>query len=89
MNKKQLVDHVAGELHTSKARAAELVDKVLDGIQYGLRQDRRVTISGFGTFELKRRAARTGVNPHTRQPMNIVAGHRVGFRAGKSLKQLA
>ena len=89
MNKKQLVDHVAGELRTSKARAAEVVDAVLVGIQYGLRQDRRVTISGFGTFELKQRAARTGVNPHTRQPMNIAEGHRVGFRAGKTLKQLA
>ena len=88
MNKKQLVDHVAGELHTSKARAAELVDTILDGIQVGLRRDRRVTISGFGTFEVKPRKARTGINPHTRQPMKIDAGYRVGFRVGKTLKQL-
>jgi DNA-binding protein HU-beta len=88
VNKSQLVDHVADQLHISKAGAARLVDSVLDGIKDGLREDKRVTISGFGTFEVKPRKARTGINPHTREPIEIAAGHRVGFRVGKSLKQL-
>ena len=88
MNKSQLVAYVADELHTSKAGAARLVDTVLEGVKTGLQSDRRVTISGFGTFEVKNRKARTGINPHTRQPIQIAAGHRVGFRVGKTLKQL-
>ena len=88
MNKSQLVDYVSDQLHVSKAGAARLVDTVLDGVKDGLKQDRRVTISGFGTFEVKPRKARTGINPHTREPIQIAAGNRVGFRVGKTLKQL-
>ena len=86
MNKSQLVEFVAEQLHTSKAGAGRLVDTVLDGIQQGLRADRAVTITGFGTFEVKPRKARVGRNPHTGEPIQIAAGRRVGFRVGKSLR---
>lgn len=86
MNKSHLVVHVARELQTSKLQAARLVDTVLEGIKKGLQTDQSVTITGFGTFEVKTRKARVGRNPHTGEPISIEAGHRVGFRVGKALK---
>ena len=83
MNKSQLVSHVAGELRTSRLGAARLVDSVLEG----LREERSVTIAGFGTFEVKDRKARVGRNPHTGEPIQIAAGKRVGFRMGKTLRE--
>jgi len=87
VNKSQLVSHVATELRTSRLGAARLVDAVLGGIERGLREDRGVTIAGFGTFEVKDRKARAGRNPHTGEPIQIQAGRRVGFRMGKSLRE--
>lgn len=72
---------------TSRSGAARVVDAVLAGIQKGLREDRSVTITGFGTFEVKDRVARVGRNPHTGQPIQIAPGRRVGFRVGKGLRQ--
>jgi nucleoid DNA-binding protein len=86
MNKSHLVAHVAGELRTSKLQAAYLVDTVLGGIKKGLSQDESVTLTGFGTFELKDRKERIGRNPHTGEPIRIAAGRRVGFRVGKGLR---
>lgn len=87
MNKSHLIMYVAGELHTSRLQATRLVDTVLDGIKEGLKTDRAVTITGFGTFEVKDRKARVGRNPHTGAPIAIEAGRRVGFRVGKALKE--
>lgn len=87
MNKSQLVAYVAEELRTSKLQAALLVETVLGGIKKGLVQDQSVTLTGFGTFELKRRKARVGRNPHTGEPISIAPGRRVGFRVGKALKE--
>ena len=87
MNKSDLVDYVAGELRTSKAAAGRLVDTVLTGIRRGLSDDNSVTLSGFGTFEVKPRKARIGRNPHTGEPIQIEAGRRVGFRVGKTLRE--
>ena len=69
MNKSHLVTYVADELGTSKLQAGRLVDTVLDGIKQGLRSDQAVTITGFGTFEVKERKARVGRNPHTGAPI--------------------
>jgi DNA-binding protein HU-beta len=88
VNKRALVSYVAGELHTSRVGAQRLVDTVLDGIRQGLLEDDSVTITGFGTFEVKPRKARVGRNPHTGEPINISAGRRVGFRVGKGLKNM-
>ncbi|MFN0241675.1 MAG: HU family DNA-binding protein [Planctomycetota bacterium] len=87
MNKSQLVAYVADELHTSKLQASLLVETVLGGIKKGLVQDQSVTLTGFGTFELKRRKARVGRNPHTGEPISIAPGRRVGFRVGKALRE--
>ena len=87
MNKSHLVAHVAQELQTSQLQAARLVDTVLAGIRSGLQSDSSVTLSGFGTFEVKPRKARMGRNPQTGEPIQIEAGRRVGFRVGKALKE--
>ena len=86
MNKSHLVTYVAEELRTSKLQAALLVETVLSGIKKGLQEDQSVTLTGFGTFELKPRKARVGRNPHTGEPISIAAGRRVGFRVGTALK---
>ena len=88
MNKSQLITEIAEELHTSKLSANRLLDTVLGKICEGLREHGTVTITGFGTFEVKRRKARIGRNPHTGEPIQIEAGRRIGFRVGKGLKQL-
>jgi DNA-binding protein HU-beta len=87
MNKSHLITHVAEELRTSKLQAALLVETVLNGIKKGLESDQSVTLTGFGTFELKPRKARVGRNPHTGEPISIAPGKRVGFRVGKALKE--
>lgn len=87
MNKSQLVSFVANELRTSRLGASRVVETVLAGIRKGLKDDTTVTLSGFGTFEVKTRKARMGRNPHTGEPMMISAGRRVGFRVGKALKE--
>jgi DNA-binding protein HU-beta len=88
VNKSELTSHLAQELRTSKLAAARLLDTVLAGVRKGLREDGSVTITGFGTFEVKERKARIGRNPHTGEPIQIQAGKRVGFRVGKGLKQM-
>ena len=87
MNKSHLVDHVAAELKTSRLQAQRLVDAVLDGIRRGLQEDETVTLTGFGTFEVKSRKPRIGRNPRTGEPIRIGAGRRVGFRVGKMLRE--
>jgi DNA-binding protein HU-beta len=87
VNKSHLIQYVARELQTSKLQAGRLVDTVLDGVKDGLKTDGSVTITGFGTFEVKDRKARMGRNPHTGAPIPIKAGKRVGFRVGKALKE--
>jgi len=87
VNKSHLVAQVAEELRTSKLQAAVLVETVLGAIKSGLEKDQSVTLTGFGTFELKPRKARVGRNPHTGEPITIAPGRRVGFRVGKALKE--
>ena len=87
MNKSHLVAYVARELQTSRLQAAGLVETVLAGVRKGLVDDGSVTLSGFGTFEVKPRKARIGRNPQTGEPIQIEAGRRIGFRVGKALRE--
>lgn len=87
MNRSQLVERVARDLRISRLQASRLVQSVLDAIESGLREEGSVTLTGFGTFEVKDRKARTGRNPHTGEPIDIGAGRRVGFRVGKALRE--
>ena len=60
---------------------------VIESIASGLRTDHKVTIAGFGTFQRRERAARTGVNPSTGQKMTIEASTTCGFKPATALKQ--
>ena len=86
MNKAELVDAVAEGADISKADATRAVDTVVDQITKALQNGDQVTLIGFGTFAVKDRAARTGRNPRTGEPLNIPASKVPGFKAGKALK---
>ena len=86
MSKTELVEYVAETANVSKAEASRVVDAVLAGITEGLKKDGKVAFVGFGTFTSKKRAAREGINPLTKEPMKIPAKNVVSFKAGAKLK---
>ena len=86
MNKSDLIDHIAKRADISKAAAGRALDALLGGIGASLKKGTTVTIVGFGTFSLGKRAARTGRNPRTGTAIKIKASKTVKFRAGKALK---
>ena len=86
MNKTELIDAVAEGADISKAAATRAVDTMLDSISKTLANGDQVTLVGFGTFSVKDRAARTGRNPRTGEPIDIPAAKVPGFKAGKALK---
>lgn len=88
MNKKQLSQEVAARLSLTDKAAGELVDTVLDLITEKLAEGDKVALSGFGTFEVRERSARTGRNPQTGEAMEIDARKAPAFRAGKKLKEV-
>lgn len=85
-NKADLVDCIAEGAEISKAQATKALSALLEGITQSLRAGKGVAILGFGTFSVKARAARTGRNPKTGEPIQIEAANIPGFKAGKSLK---
>ena len=86
MNKAELIEAVAEGADISKAAATRAVDTVIDQITNTLKGGDQVTLVGFGTFSVKDRAARTGRNPRTGEPINIAASKNPSFKAGKALK---
>lgn len=86
MNKSELIDAIAAEADISKADASRALDATLDTVTKSLKKGDSVSLVGFGTFSVKDRAARTGRNPQTGQPIQIAAAKIPGFKAGKALK---
>ena len=88
MNKAELIEAVQTAMgkEATKRSAEDAVSAVLDSIANGVRADQKVQIIGFGTFEVKNRAARMGRNPKTGEPMQINASKSVGFKASAALK---
>ena len=86
MNKNDLVASVAGSSGLSKADSAKAVDSVFDSITGALRSGSEVRLVGFGTFSVANRAATTGRNPRTGEPIHIPASKQPKFKAGKGLK---
>lgn len=86
MNKTDLVEAVASQLEMSKADATKAIDAVIACISDGIKRDEKVAITGFGTFTKKTRAARQGINPATRQPIQIPASTTCGFKPATALK---
>lgn len=87
MNKKELGDVLAEKYDLSKAKATEIVETVFETITDTLANGEKVEINGFGKFEVKTRAARTGINPQTHETIEIAATNTPGFKASKSLKE--
>jgi DNA-binding protein HU-beta len=86
MTKTDLVDVIAGKVKITKATALQAVDALTEAIASTLKKGGKVTLIGFGTFDVAKRAARVGVNPQTRQKIKIKASKAPRFKAGKLLK---
>ena len=86
MNKTQLIDVVATKTDLTKKKAEEVVNAVNEAITEALKAGDKVQIIGFGTYEVKERAAREGRNPKTGETITIAASKAPAFSAGKALK---
>lgn len=87
MNKQELVSAVAARCGMSKKDTESMLNATLDTITNSLKAGERVQLMGFGTFEVKLRAARIGRNPQTKAPIQIPETNTVSFKAGKALKE--
>lgn len=86
MNKGDLIDAVAADTGLSKADATRAVESVIASVTKALQAGQQVSLVGFGTFAVKKRAAREGRNPRTGEMIQIAASKVPGFKAGKALK---
>ena len=86
MNKTELIDHIALQADISKAAAARALEALIGGVKSTLKKNDSVSLVGFGTFTVSRRAARTGRNPRTGAAIKIKSAKVPKFRAGKALK---
>ncbi|HVM21440.1 MAG TPA: HU family DNA-binding protein [Egibacteraceae bacterium] len=86
MNKSQLAEAAAERAGISKGDASKALDAVLDTITSALQDGEKVSLTGFGTFEVRDRAARTARNPQTGEEMQVAASKAPAFKAGKGFK---
>lgn len=86
MNKNELVDAISNLADLPKSVATKALEAVLNSITTALQQEDNVSLVGFGTFQVKQRAARTGRNPRTGEAIQIKAAKMPVFKAGKALK---
>lgn len=84
--KKELIDSIANRTGVKKSGAELVLNAALAKIERALLSGQPVTLHGFGTFELKKRDARTGRNPRTGEPVEIAASTSVAFKPAKALK---
>lgn len=86
MNKAELIAAVAAKADVSQKEAGVVVAAVLDEIKDALKKGDKVQLVGFGSFEVREKAARTGKNPRTGEAINIPASKAPAFKAGKAFK---
>ena len=86
MNKTELIEHIAKTADISKAASGGTLDALMGAVEMTLKKNGSVTLVGFGTFSVGKRAARTGRNPRTGEAIKIKAAKIPKFRAGKALK---
>ncbi|RAS87783.1 HU family DNA-binding protein [Priestia endophytica] len=87
MNKTELVNAVAAQSELTKQDAAKAVDALFKTISDTLSKEEKIQLIGFGTFEVRERAARAGRNPQTGEEMQIAASKVPAFKPGKELKE--
>lgn len=88
MNKQELIAAVAAQAELSKKDAEAAIGALIDTIEGALKKGDKVQLVGFGSFEVRERAARTGRNPQTGAEMKIAAAKVPTFKAGKAFKDL-
>ncbi|HQX05496.1 MAG TPA: HU family DNA-binding protein [Zoogloea sp.] len=86
MNKSELIDQIAADAEISKAAAGRALDAAVAAVKQTLKKGGSVTLVGFGTFHVGKRAARTGRNPRTGATIKIKSAKIPKFRPGKALK---
>ena len=86
MNKTELIEHIAKQADISKAAATRALEAMIGGVRSTLKKSGSVSLVGFGTFSVRKRAARTGRNPRTGAAIKIKAAKVPKFRPGKALK---
>ena len=86
MNKTELIAAAAEKAGLSKKDTEAVITAMVDAITEALSQEEKVQLVGFGSFEVKKRAARTGLNPRTKETIEIPASAVPTFKAGKALK---
>jgi len=86
MTKADLIEGLANKLAMNKGEAEKAINVMLDDVISALKQGERVNISGFGTFSVSTRQARTGRNPKTGESIQISASRSAKFKPGKQLK---
>ena len=86
MNKTDMIAAISDKTGLTKRESEKALKAFTDTVAEELAKGGKVQIVGFGTFEVSERAARLGINPHTRQPLNISASKAPKFKAGKALK---
>ena len=86
MNKAELVDAVAAKTGATKKDTEATVKAFVDAVTEALKKGDKVQLIGFGSFEVRKRAARKGRNPQTREEIKIAASKSPVFKAGKALK---
>ena len=87
MNKPGLVEEVASQTGLTRRASREALNAIISAITDSLARGEKVTLVGFGTFQVMERKARKGVNPQTREAINIPAKNVVRFKAGKGLRE--
>jgi DNA-binding protein HU-beta len=88
MNKQELIDAVAGQTGESKALTSQAIDAFVDTVTQALVKGDSIQLIGFGSFVVGARAARSGRNPKTGEPLQIAAAKTVKFTAGKAFKDI-
>ena len=86
MNKAMLIDRIAREASITKNAAAIAIESMIDGMVEALKDNERVTLSGFGTWNVSLKKARKGRNPRTGKEIEIAAKRSVRFKLGKQLE---
>lgn len=86
VNKTELIEEIAKSADITKASATRALDAMIDAVTASLKKNDSVTLVGFGTFTVGERAARTGTDPRTKEPIQIKAAKVPKFKAGKALK---
>ena len=86
MNKKELIESVAGATGESKKAVGEVLDATIDTIQKNVKKGDRVSLPGFGTFSRRARSARTARNPRTGEEIKIAATKVPAFKPGATFK---